>query len=361
MANERLWYPLFFLLAWYPFSFSFVHFRNKYPGSQTIRSLDSKVRLQALDTSSLSYSNNFIADEFLEVTPAFQAKSVQDKKWSKFEKKTKKFAKAGAVDGKRIFHSLIGMASILIGLHHMFDIAIINSFADVVKLPTIIGTGMLHVLVGLFGIRRLNFKNKKEAARNAMFWPAPFQNAWLVAASLTEWGQGSNALFSLYNRPFAAFTFVNLAVTMWQFTEVFRNTGEGKTKDTIWFKEPVKNAALVEFSYLIWMQLQMGALFYIKCVVKQHTFTGFMDFFPNMQYLLANLALNTAFFNNLAIFIATLLRYKVISKPNSDNAIVFSIPLASSIFIVWKVLSCFFGCYNGQMSSSFISMMLTAN
>jgi len=319
-----------------------------------IGSTGSKVRVQQLDATPLFFAN----DEFLELSPSMKLKKVENKKWSKFGKKTKKFAKAGRVDGKRIFHSLLGMASILIGAHHMFDITILSSFADVVKLPTIIGTGMIHVLVGFFGIRRLNFKNKSEAARNAMFWPAPFQNAWLVAASLTEWGQGSNSLFSFYNPLFAAFTFVNLAVTVWQFTEVFRKTGREQTKDTIWFKEPIKNATLVEFAYLIWMQLQMGALFYIKCAVKRHTFTGFMDFFPNMQYLLANLALNTAFFNNLAIFLATLLRYKVISKPSKDNAIVFSVPLASSIFILWKVLSCFFSCYNGRMSSSFISMMI---
>merc|ERR1712238_418842 len=99
-----------------------------------------------------------------------------------------------------------------------------------------------------------------------------------------------------------------------------------------------------------------------------------MDTYPKMQLLLANLALNTAFFNNLAIFLATLLRYKILRKPTTarlsstttnttmkallqDNKVVFSLPLFSSIFIVWKVLSCFFFSYDGSMSSSFISLI----
>merc|ERR1712238_441382 len=112
---------------------------------------------------------------------------------------------------------------------------------------------------------------------------------------------------------------------------------------------------------------------------SQTAFTTFMDTYPKMQLLLANLALNTAFFNNLAIFLATLLRYKILRKPTTtrlssttttstttnttmkallqDNKVVFSLPLFSSIFIVWKVLSCFFFSYDGSMSSSFISLI----
>merc|ERR1711957_851880 len=130
---------------------------------------------------------------------------------------------------------------------------------------------------------------------------------------------------------------------------------------TVYGSRRAHNAILVEFSYLLWMQLQMGTVLYIvacsSCSVVE--FSSFMDVFPNMQSLLSNLALNTAFFNNLAVFVATLVRYKLVSRPKNqyDNVIVFSLPLLSSVFIVWKVLSCFFLSYDGTMSASFFSLL----
>jgi len=287
-----------------------------------------------------------------------KTQSNANKKQVKTVRKIRNFLKAGVKDIPRIVHSTLGLLSLLVGLHHMVDILFINTFSKFIKVPTVICTGMLHGIVGLFGIRRLNFKQKKESARNAMFWPAPIQSTWLTFASLSEWGQGSNALISMWNIPFAGFTIFNLLLTLWQLSEVMTKTGTTSiTKDTIWFKNSAKNALCVEFSYLLWMQIQMGALLYITCTVPRLTFSTFMNTFPNMQSLLANLALNTAFFNNLAIFIATLLRYKILSKPNLDNKIVFSVPLVSSILIVWKVFSCFLGSYGGAMSASFFSLI----
>jgi len=281
-----------------------------------------------------------------------------DKRGTAFRRKIRTFLKAGVVDAQRKSHSIFGSLSILVGFHHMVDIIIINSFVEALTVPTIISTGMLHTLVGTFGIRRLNFKNKMESARNAMFWPAPIQSFWLTSISLTEWGQGSDALISMWSAPFMMFTAMNLALTFWQLSEILQKTGNPtRTKDTIWFKDAATNAILVEFSYLIWMQIQMGAALYIASTAQLDSFSNYMDTFPQMQYLLGNAALNTAFFNNLAIFIATLLRYKIVSKPNLDNTIVFAVPLLSSIVVVWKVLSCFFLIEDGEMSASFFSVV----
>jgi hypothetical protein len=172
--------------------------------------------------------------------------------------------------------------------------------------------------------------------------------------------QGSGALISIWNSPFATFTAFNVLLTFWQLSEVLRKTGHpSRTRDSIWFDKSAHNAILVEFSYLLWMQLQMGTVLYVACLVEMGDFSAFMDAFPKMQCLLSNLALNTAFFNNLAIFVATLLRYKLVSTPKQKNynVIVFSLPLLSSIWIVWKVLSCFFLSYDGAMSSSFFSLI----
>uniref|UniRef100_A0A6T8HH97 Uncharacterized protein n=1 Tax=Proboscia inermis TaxID=420281 RepID=A0A6T8HH97_9STRA len=165
----------------------------------------------------------------------------------------------------------------------------------------------------------------------------------------------------MFSLPFAAFTIFNLGLTLWQLSEIKTKTGKSsKTKDTIWFEDSMKNTLLVEFAYLFWMQIQMGALLYTGCTVNKQVFWNFMDRFPQMYYLLSNLALNTAFFNNLAVLLATLLRYKLVSKPRHDNIIVFSLPLFSSIFIVWKVFRGFFGTEGGAMSSSFLTMLFNA-
>jgi len=281
------------------------------------------------------------------------------KKGAAFRFKMNKFVKAGALDVKRISHSTIGLLSILVGLHHMVNVLVIHGFSDALSARVAFRTGVLHSLVGAFGIRRLNFKNKMESARNAMFWPAPIQGMWLTCASLTEWGQGSGAWISMWNAPFIFFTTFNIGLTFWQLSEVSRKTGNSKrTRDTIWFEDAKKNVLLVEFAYLFWMQIQMGTSLYISSCVRRGTFSAFMDTYPQMHYLLSNLALNTAFFNNLAIFIATLLRYKILAKPKHDNTIVFAVPLLSSIFIVWKVLSCFLLTEQGNMSASFLSLIL---
>ena len=286
-------------------------------------------------------------------------------------RKIRKLLKAGTLDIPRISHSIVGLSSILVGLHHMIEVLLLSSFTDAeCKVSTIVCTGCIHTLAGLLGIRRLNFKSEKEAARNAMFWPAPIQSSWLATVSLTEWGQGSGAFISMGNAPFAAFTAFNVLLTFWQLSEILRKTGVrdnsnsnsiSPKQDSIWFEKSAHNVILVELSYLLWMQLQMGTVLYIiassSCSVVE--FSSFMDAFPNMQSLLSNLALNTAFFNNLAVFVATLVRYKLVSKPENqyDNVIVFSLPLLSSIFIVWKVLSCFFLSYDGTMSASFFSLL----
>jgi len=103
--------------------------------------------------------------------------------------KIQRFAKAGVKDHFRIIHSLVGLSSILLGFHHMMEVLIVSSFTLAeISIGTIIGTGLVHTCTGLFGIRRLHFHNPKEAARNAMFWPAPIQALWLASVSLTEWG-----------------------------------------------------------------------------------------------------------------------------------------------------------------------------
>lgn len=161
----------------------------------------------------------------------------------------------------------------------------------------------------------------------------------------------------MFCRSFTIFTTFSIVLTFWQLSEVWRRTGKSKTRDAIWFKEGWKNAFLTEFSYLLWMQLQFGAVLYIQSTVISKNFINFMDEFPRMQSLLANLAMNTAFFNNLVVFMATLARYKLLSQPNKENVLIFSIPLVTSGLIVYKIFDCFFRAYDGKMCSSFLLLL----
>lgn len=289
--------------------------------------------------------------------PLSNTKGQSKKSNAELKPKIQKFIKAGRADIYRIIHSSLGIASLVIGSNHLFHITVLHDFLKPITGAGILLTGSVHCMCAMFGVRRLKLNNKKEAARNAMFWPAMLQNLWFFVASLTEWGRGPYAMISMFSMPFTLVTILGLTLTIWQLSEVLLKTGRKKTKDSIWFQESWKNALLVEFCYLIWIQIQMGATLYVGTTVSHNDFLDFMNTFPRMHSLLSNLALNTAYFNNLVVFLATLLRYKLVSKPNHDNAIMFALPVITSIVIVWKVLSCFFGAYGGGMCSSFITLL----
>ena len=102
--------------------------------------------------------------------------------------KIRRFLKAGSANIFRMTHSFVGIGSLLFGFHHLLDVAFLNTFMKPLEISDVFMNGSVHVVVGLFGIRRLDLNSEYNAGRNAMIWPVPIQNLWLVAASLTEWG-----------------------------------------------------------------------------------------------------------------------------------------------------------------------------
>ena len=95
---------------------------------------------------------------------------------------------AAQTDPYRMAHSLLGVSSLGIGLVHFVDVNFVHGFGAPMSQSTVISVSMLHSIVALLGCRRINFQSKKEAARNAMYWPAAIQNIWMAAICLTEWG-----------------------------------------------------------------------------------------------------------------------------------------------------------------------------
>ncbi|CAB9521187.1 unknown protein [Seminavis robusta] len=124
-------------------------------------------------------------------------------------KRVKQLCRAGTASLQQRLHSAFGLGSLLFGSLHYLDITT-HGYAVPVSQTEILGIGALHVMVAFMGLPRLDWKNEKEASRNALIWPVPLQNIWLLAASLTELAQGRDALISMESPAFVAFTAFNL-------------------------------------------------------------------------------------------------------------------------------------------------------
>lgn len=164
--------------------------------------LGDKATEYSLPKSILRSTNDLLCDEPLtasirrvegatersHIKPSGDTTRHSKKNNTKLLFKIKKFLKAGRADIYRIIHSSFGIASLVIGTNHLINIGFLRNFLEPLSRSSIILTGSIHCMCGVFGVRRLKLNNKKEAARNAMFWPTMLQNIWFFTASLTEWG-----------------------------------------------------------------------------------------------------------------------------------------------------------------------------
>uniref|UniRef100_A0A7S1UQD9 Uncharacterized protein n=1 Tax=Grammatophora oceanica TaxID=210454 RepID=A0A7S1UQD9_9STRA len=142
-------------------------------------------------------------------------------------------------------HSAVGIGSLLFGGMHCATV-LQHGFAQPISNFEIVALGSLHTLTAIMGLPRLDFKSKREAARNALIWPVPLQNLWYMLACLTEWAQhGSDVIVSMYGLPFTAFTTCNLLIALWQTSMSYVSGGTTEAqrqKSGIWFESPALNA-----------------------------------------------------------------------------------------------------------------------
>ena len=171
--------------------------------------------------------------------------------------------------------------------------------------------------------------------------------------------QGQDALISTYGLPFILFTGTNLLLTEWQLAEVFLHTGEGKTEDkALWLKEPWKNVLLAEMAYVVWIQIQMIAVFWVSTMTGPMDYLAYADQHPVFENFVANIAMNTAFFNNLVIFLATLLRYKMLPNPNKFSVPLYAISVLQAPYSVWNVLWGLWGPDGGGAGDGYIQVVM---
>ena len=105
----------------------------------------------------------------------------------------------------------------------------------------------------------------------------------------------------MYERSFILLTILNICLTVWQLAEVWWKSGMDNTKDTIWFPEAWQNAIGVEVMYLFFAQVQMLCLLCVWTQSTHQEVLAFTESCPEMQHILANAAVNTAFLNNLLV------------------------------------------------------------
>ena len=267
-----------------------------------------------------------------------------------FKRNAQKLTTAGTASKRQALHFAAGLGSLGFGLIHCFGV-LINGFTSHVSRTEIMVCGAIYTLVAAAGVPLINWKNKNEAARNKMIWPAPILNAWLTCAALSVYGSGSSALFGRRNPAFVTFTAIILAIQLWQTASAWVPGGDdevARRKSGIWFASPLVNmlVALVTFTGPI-IAMTLQALF-----VDEQSYGKLLSSHQDYAYLVQNTFLNTAFNNCLAIFMASLLKYKVVNT----RTLGFSYVPLQAAFIA-RILHDFVTCGGGQAKRVLVSCL----
>ncbi|CAB9531673.1 expressed unknown protein [Seminavis robusta] len=273
-------------------------------------------------------------------------------------KRVKQLGRAGTASIQQGLHSAFGLGSVLFGSQHFMHL-LTNGFEAPISQEKILALGAMHVLVAFAGLPRLDWKNEKEAARNAMIWPVPVQNLWLVLASVTEFTQGQDALVSIGSTPFMAFSALNIVIAAWQSSQSFVSGGASeaeKQKSGIWYENPLKNAAAAVLSYTLPIMVFGFELMHLGGNVGQEQIIQFASSHPDHSNLAVNVFLNTCFVNNIAIFGATLVKYKVV--PTGKMAIFYEVFASAVIFGAFFVFAV--GGDGGMMMQDLVDLLSQA-
>lgn len=240
-------------------------------------------------------------------------------------------AKVGSMDLKRMAHSTFGVASLLIGGAHAAQCITQGFDASILSPTDALGLGIIHTITAAFGVTRLDMDNPKEAARNAMIWPVPIQNAWIVAATQSEIVLGKDAVVSLYSEPMMAFTMLYLSLLLFQTAKSFRGGGETeheRHQSGIWFPNKWANLAITIVSYTLIFGTHGVEVAYLHSNVEPTVLNDFVASYPDDATLMGNVLMSDMWFNNLAVFLATLLRYKAL---DTVQIRAFYLPLLAAV------------------------------
>ena len=267
-------------------------------------------------------------------------------------RKKSKLARVGAVGTAttwRTIKTCLGLGSLWLGGTHWAEITLSNGWESCCTVEVtqayILSAGTCHISTALMGLPRIKW-NEREKARNAMIWPVPFQNMFLVGLCLSDYTQGvgaADAILSFQSPPMMTLAAANIAIGLWQTYSAYSLLGgEASPTKGFWFGGKMTNTAVVFVSYSGPFML-IAAFVLSLGVSSSHELAVYSDILkanPELRLLTLNIMMNTVFVNNVAVFFATLHRYQVLTSRQAAALYIFLVA-APVLKFICGFIACF--------------------
>ena len=267
-------------------------------------------------------------------------------------RKKSKLARVGAVGTAttwRTIKTCLGLGSLWLGGTHWAEITLSNGWESCCTVEVtqayILSAGTCHISTALMGLPRIKW-NEREKARNAMIWPVPFQNIFLVGLCLSDYTQGvgaADAILSFQSPPMMTLAAANIAIGLWQTYSAYSLlSGEASPTKGFWFGGKMTNTAVVFVSYSGPFML-IAAFVLSLGVSSSHELAVYSDILkanPELRLLTLNIMMNTVFVNNVAVFFATLHRYQVLTSRQAAALYIFLVA-APVLKFICGFIACF--------------------
>ena len=227
------------------------------------------------------------------------------------KKHTTRMASASSLNAVRFTHSALGFASLYLGGSHLAG-ALATGFTAPMTKEYILLQGGFHTLAAIAGTLRINWKVERPRMLNFAS-AVPFA-AWCTYVSLSQFAAADGAWVDVWHPAFLTSTAIFLLFNAYVGTLNYEWGPPTDRKQGLLFEQKWQNLLLYTLTSAIFLQAEGGAILAIAASGHAQEFKELLDVHPVMGNLIANAYIDTAFFNNYALFISTLYKYKVLSE-----------------------------------------------
>jgi len=227
------------------------------------------------------------------------------------KKHTIRMASASSLNAVRFTHSALGFGSLYLGGSHLAG-ALATGFTAPMTKEYILLQGGFHTLAAIAGTLRINWKVERPRILNFAS-AVPFA-AWSTYVSLSQFAAADGAWVDVWHPAFLASTAIFLLFNAYVGTLNYEWGPPIDRKQGLLFEQKWQNLLLYTLTSAIFLQAEGGAILAIAASGHAQEFKELLDVHPVLGNLIANAYIDTAFFNNYALFMSTLLKYKVLSE-----------------------------------------------
>jgi len=227
------------------------------------------------------------------------------------KKHTIRMASASSLNAVRFTHSALGFGSLYLGGSHLAGALATGLTAPMTK-EYILLQGGFHTLAALAGTLRINWKVERPRMLNFAS-AVPFA-AWCTYVSLSQFAAADGAWVDVWHPAFLTSTAIFLLFNAYVGTLNYEWGPPIDRKQGLLFEQKWQNLLLYTLTSAIFLQAEGGAILTIAASGHAQEFKELLDVHPVLGNLIANAYIDTAFFNNYALFISTLYKYKVLSE-----------------------------------------------